>query len=69
MKKKVGCCDRISARLESSGETCLICEPRGGGDGSVGKAIVHKDCSMFSQHPCKSWAPFYLLPNARGMVW
>lgn len=24
---------------------------------------------MFSQHPCKSWAPLYLLPNARGMVW
>lgn len=40
MKKKVGCCDRNSARLESSGETCLICEPRGRGDGSVGTAIV-----------------------------
>lgn len=40
MKKKVGCCDRNSARLESSGEACLICEPRGRGDGSIGTAIV-----------------------------
>lgn len=76
MKKKVGCGVRNSARLESSGEACLICEPWmrtqwGRGDDSVGRAPIVKDedCSMFSQHPCKSWAQLYLLPNARGMVW
>lgn len=73
MKKKVGCCDRNSARVESSGEACLNMWAEGSrrwlSRKSASQSCKHKDCCMFSQHPCKSWEPLYLVPNAKGMVW